>query len=309
MIAAVAIAASCTTPPAVARPPLAPTGPGNCSAGGALRLAPGRHRVDLTVDGQNRWSYVQVPTSYNGTSPAPLLLSLHPFVMTPDVWEGYSGLADAAAARGYVVASPMGSDPGPRWAVPGGLTGSDDLAFIDALVAQLRSDLCIDGSRIYAAGFSAGAAMAIGLSCTFPTLFAGVAASGGSNLTALCPGSAGVDTLILHGQDDPIAPVTGSTIVFAPPLGLHVDTVVASTAARSACDAEPTVTRRYPTVDVAVYHGCSDGHRLEYWKMFTTGHTWAGAQTSLFQLIAGIILGPTNRDFSANQAVLDFFDH
>jgi len=313
LIAALAtvVAASCvtTSPAAVARPATTPTGnvSGRCVPTGNIALTPGRQRIDLVVNGEARWSYVQLPAGYDGTTRAPLVLSLHPFVMTPDVWEDYSGFAAAAAGRGFVVATPLGSDPGPRWGVPGGLAGSDDLAFIDALVARLRSDLCIDSARIYAAGFSAGAAMAIGLSCTFPGLFAGVAASGGSNLTALCPQSAGVNTLILHGQDDPIAPPTGSTVVFAPPMGLHVDDVVASTATRSTCDPTPTIARRFPTVDVATYHGCSAGHRLEYWKMYGTGHTWAGAQASLFQVLAGIILGPTNQDFSANQVVLDFF--
>lgn len=303
------LTAACTTPAATARAAATPTGnvTGRCVPTGKIALTPARQRIDLVVNGEARWSYVQLPVGYDATTRAPLVLSLHPFVMTPDVWEDYSGFAAAAAGRGFVVATPMGSDPGPRWAVPGGLAGSDDLAFVDALVARLRSDLCVDSSRIYAVGFSAGAAMAVGLSCTFPTLFAGVAASGGSNLTSLCPQSAGVNTLILHGQDDPIAPLTGSTIVFAPPLGLHVDDVVASTAARSSCDPMPTVTRRFPSVDVATYHGCSGGHRVEYWKMFGTGHTWAGTQPSVFQALAGIILGPTNMDFSANQAVLDFF--
>jgi len=268
-----------------------------------ISLTPGRQTVDLVHDGLSRTSFVQLPDGYDSTTPAPLLLSLHPFALTPQGWEDYSHLADAATARGYVVLSPLGSDPGPRWSVPGGLPGPDDLGFIDQLVATVAAELCVDTTRIFAAGFSAGAAMAMGLSCTFPGLFAAIASSGGANLTSLCPESAGVDTLIMHGLNDPIAPTTGSYVVFAPPLGLNLFSVLDSTATRNGCDQPVVAVRSFPFTDVSRYAGCDAGHRLEFWQMNTAGHTWAGTDP-----IIGAVLGGTSQDFSANTVVLDFFD-
>ena len=135
------------------------------------------------------------------------------------------------SARNYIVITPLGSEPGPRWAVPGGLEyGVDDLGYLSAALDTVEDSLCVDRNREFAAGFSAGAAMAQALSCTMPWRMAGIAASGGSNLTDLCPESAGTDVMILHGSADPIAPLSGSKVAFAPPEGLSVDEVVATNA-------------------------------------------------------------------------------
>jgi poly(3-hydroxybutyrate) depolymerase len=131
---------------------------------------------------------------------------------------------------------------------------------------------------------------------------AAVAGSGGTNLTDLCPSSPAVDTMVLHGENDPIAPLSGSEVPFATPNGLSVDEVVATNAARAGCDPVPVADQRYPSVQVDTYVGCDGTLRLEYWRMAHTGHTWAG-QPSLLDIVAG----PTNTDFSATEAVLDFF--
>lgn len=242
----------------------------------------------------------------------PLLLSLHPFTSSALDWEHYSGLAEAAAGRGYAVLSPTGSQPGPRWAVPGGLeTGVDDLGFIDALVREAERVLCTDRNRVFAAGFSAGAAMSQALSCTMPWRFAAIAGSGGVNLTDTCADSAPTDVLVLHGTADPVAPTSGSEVVFAPPLGLPVLEVVRTDAARAGCDPVPSEATPAPGVAASVYDGCDAAvlgpertHRVEYWRMLGAGHTWAGATPFPFDAF----VGPTASGFSATEVVLDFFD-
>ena len=265
-------------------------------------LAPGRSTVTIAWQGLARTATVDVPAT--GSGPRPLLVSLHPFALGPEAWEAYSGLAAAAVARGYVVLTPLGSDPGPRWAVPGGLrTGIDDVGLINRLVDDLEDRGCIDRNRIVAAGFSAGAAMAQALSCTVPWRFRAVAGSGGTNLTELCPDSPPTSVLILHGTADPIAPLSGSVVPFAPPLGLPLASVVATDAARAGCDATPAVEDRAPTVRVSVFGGCDTDRRVEHWSLLGAGHTWAGAP-SLIDLFAG----PTNTDVAATTVALDFFD-
>jgi poly(3-hydroxybutyrate) depolymerase len=143
--------------------------------------------------------------------------------------------------------------------------------------------------------------MAVGLSCELPWRFRAIAASGGSNLTSLCPDAGATDALILHGSADPIAPVSGNTIPFTPPVGLSVDEVVASFATRNSCEPTPTATPITPSV-IDDHYSC-DGHRLDYWRIEGAGHTWAGAQIAL-----DAITGPTDRSFSATAAVLEYFD-
>lgn len=278
------------------------------SAGcGLAESASGTEGLVVDVRGAARRATLRIPdTAGPGivAKPAPLLVSLHPFTMGASAWEQYSGLADAALARGYVVVSPEGSRPGPRWAVPGGLdTGTDDIEFIDELITQVESTVCIDRNAEFAAGYSAGAAMAQALSCSMPWRFTAVAGSGGMNLTETCPGSAPTDVLILHGTADPIAPPTGSLVVFAPPLGLPIATVADVDAQRAGCDPEPLTTDPAPGVVARVFSGCDADHRVQQWNMVGAGHTWAGAEPFPFDLI----VGPTARGFSANRAVLDFF--
>ena len=265
------------------------------AAGGASEEPP------TVVTAMGRSSRLIAPAVVNG-EPAPLLVSLHPFVLGPTEWEAYSGLAAAASERGYWVLTPRGSEPGPRWAVPGGLDGGpDDIGWIDALIAETASLVCVDVDRIHAAGFSAGAAMAVGLSCELPWRFAAIGASGGANLTSTCPDADPTSAIILHGTADPIAPLGGSEVVFAPPLGLPVDDVVESFRSRNGCDT-PTVDVVISATTTAQRHDCSAAE-LEYWPMRGAGHTWAGANVLL-----DAFTGPTDRTFAADDAVLDFFD-
>ncbi len=250
----------------------------------------------------DRGSVLYAPAGYTPGVSYPLVVSLHPFLLPPDVWESYSGLAAAAAARGYWVLLPHGSEPGPRWAVPGGISGGpDDIGWIEQLIEHTAAAVCVDSSRVFAAGFSAGAAMSVGLSCELPWRFRAIAASGGSNLTSLCPTAGPTDALILHGSADPIAPVTGNTIAFTPPVNLPVDDVVASFATRNGCD--PTPTSSAFTTSVTIDHYSCGSHRLDYWRMIGAGHTWAGAAFPL-----DLVTGPTDHSFSATTAVLDYFD-
>jgi polyhydroxybutyrate depolymerase len=316
LVAAVALTASlalagCTPPTTGSNPPIEGRGkipevtvaPSEaCTAGSTLPV--GRSTVHIPTRDGNRYALVDVPAAPTDGEPAPLVLSLHPFTVGMQAWDGYSGLAAAGTARGYVVVTPLGSDPGPRWAVPGGLpTGIDDIGFLMKLVNQIEDSTCIDRNRQFAAGFSAGAAMAQALSCTASWRMAAVAGSGGTNLTSTCPNASPTDVMVLHGSADPIAPLTGSEVIFAPPLGLAVDTVVSTNASRAGCEPTPTTEQLTNTVVIDRYNGCSNGHRVEYWRLIGAGHTWAGT-TSLLDFIAG----PTNTDISATERVLDFFD-
>lgn len=308
----VAVVTAACAPPPSPPPSVLPQPPGRGIVAGTVvapssgcgnpdGLPPGRSTISLEWQGLARRALVQTPTS--APYAAPLLVSLHPFALGPEGWDSYARLSGRAADRGYVVVTPLGSDPGPRWAVPGGLaTGIDDIGFVNHLIDVIEDRACINRNREFAAGFSAGAAMAQALSCTVPWRFRAVAGSGGTNLTDLCPASPPTDVMILHGTADPIAPLSGSEVVFAPPLGLPVSDVVATDAARAGCDPVPVVDQRAPTVQVSTFQGCGD-HRVEYWSLQGSGHTWAGT-SGLLDLFAG----PTNTDVSATEVVLAFFD-
>jgi len=312
----VVLAAACVAPPTAPGPTVLPqpadrgkvAGAGvvastGCTAPTTSAPPAGRSNVGIPWQGGTRHALVDVPGGASD-APRPVLVSLHPFSLTPEPWDNYSGMAAAATVRGYIVVTPLGSDPGPRWAVPGGLASeADDIGFVNALLDHIEDGTCVDRNREFAAGFSAGAAMAQALSCTLPWRLAAVAGSGGTNLTDLCPDSPGTDVLVLHGTADPIAPITGSNVIFAPPLDLPVSDVVATDAARAGCSPSPVTSQPVASVAVETYQGCTEQRRVQYWKMLGAGHTWAGAPNFIIELVGG----PTNVDISATATVLDFF--
>lgn len=276
------------------------------SAGCASSERPpvGRSLITVETDQGHRQALLDMPADAGDPTPRPVLLSLHPFTLDANGWDTYSGLAAAAVARGYIVLTPFGSEPGPRWAVPGGLdTGVDDIGFLSAALDLIEDTACVDRNAEFSAGFSAGAAMSQALSCTLPWRMAAVAASGGSNLTDLCPASPGTSVMVLHGTADPIAPISGNVVVFAPPLGIPVDAVVATDAARAGCSPDPVTTELFPSVVVDRYVDCDADLAVEFWRLIGAGHTWAGADSPF-----DIITGPTNTAISANERILDFFD-
>lgn len=293
----VGLAAACA-PPATTQvtPRINVALAGGCPAGGGPVVPP----TEITADG--RVSSLRAPTNYEPGVAYPLLVSLHPFTIGPGAWDAISLLGQAAADRGYWTLIPEGSAPGPRWAVPGGLDyGVDDIGWVDHLLHETANTVCVAADRVFAAGYSAGAAMAVGLSCELPWRFRAVMAVAGANLTLTCPMSGPTAALILHGTGDPIAPPTGQTLEFLPPLGLPVTDVVASFAARNGCVGEPTTSAASVSVTVSRY-SCA-GHATEYWSVLGGGHTWPGSPINL-----DFVTGPTDQSISATTIALDFFD-
>ncbi|NLA34914.1 MAG: hypothetical protein GX868_04395 [Actinobacteria bacterium] len=255
----------------------------------------------ISVNGRSARLFAP-PGAGDGT-PRPLLVSLHPFVLGATAWEDYSALASTAAARGMYVLLPEGIEPGPRWSVPGGLASeTDDVAFIDALIAETARTVCIDGDRVFAAGFSAGAALAVGLSCELPGRFRAVVGSGGANLTSLCFDAAPTSAMILHGTADSVVPLTGNEVPFTPPTGLHLDSVAASFASRNDCGPRPAAELRSPTLAVTTY-SCASAQLVDV-RVQGMGHAWAGGNG-----LIDLFVGPGDASFSATNLVLDFFDN
>src|SRR5262249_1939946 len=61
----------------------------------------------LTVDGVDREYRLSIPTSYGGSTRAPLLFDFHGLGSNMDQQAVYSGLEEGGGARGYVVITPQ----------------------------------------------------------------------------------------------------------------------------------------------------------------------------------------------------------
>jgi polyhydroxybutyrate depolymerase len=126
--------------------------------------AAGRHLVSYQVNGVRRTAVVVVPNALS--HPAPLVFVFHghggsgpnierrfdieglwpdAIVVYPDGLVGHKGVTDPAGVK-------------TGWQTTLGESGDRDIAFYDAMLGALRSNLPVDGDRIYLMGHSNGSA-------------------------------------------------------------------------------------------------------------------------------------------------------
>lgn len=244
---------------------------------------------------------------------APILLALHGGGGNPDQFARASGLARAAQAAGYAVVLPAGSGRGRMLTWNAGYccaqaaqAGVDDLAFLDAVVADARARFGLDAERLFVTGMSNGSMMAETYAALRPGAVTAVAGVAGTPDVAHLHPAAPVPLLHIHGTADDHVPYRGGV----GPSGLTdtdfaaVDAVIA--AFRAPHDA--ALIRSQRVIDPA-----PDGMRVieadwrrgnrSVLRLLTVeggGHDWPGGARANRR-------GGT-RDISANAEILRFFD-
>jgi poly(3-hydroxybutyrate) depolymerase len=92
----------------------------------------------------------------------------------------------------------------PGWQVMKGELGDRDLAFFDAMVADLESRGCLDRDRVYSTGFSNGGFFTNVLGCNRGDVLAAIApAGGGGPFERECKQGA-LPVLVTHGREDQV---------------------------------------------------------------------------------------------------------
>ena len=138
-------------------------------------LQPGDSNGSLQVGGTARTYILHVPTGYTGKTPIPLVVDYHPILATDTFEKGNSGYATLGDTEGFATVFPQGIDN--AWNIGPCCTNSrtvDDLGFSRALVAAMRTKVCVDPKRIYAVGYSMGGGMSHYLGCNAADLFAAI---------------------------------------------------------------------------------------------------------------------------------------
>ena len=141
-------------------------------------LLAGDTSVQLQVGSLSRSYVLHVPSTHDGTKPAPLILDFHGIGGTG--WGELSSSTYPAVTNpeGVVMAFPDGL-PGPigtGWNFgPCCVANVDDFGFVKAMVTNIRETTCIDSNRIYAVGVLTGGGMVYDLACQAADMFASVA--------------------------------------------------------------------------------------------------------------------------------------
>ena len=218
------------------------------TSGCGLPATPGTTERHVMVRGVDRTYTVVIPAAYDPDVPHSLVFRFHGWGATGAAAVGGVGLTIPHIIIGPDTDPPVGSSV--SWDTTG------DLLFVDAMVDALSSELCVDATRNFATGYSAGGFMAHAVGCHRSGTFRGIAIQeSGSGATGCSP----VGIYIIHNSDDMTVPISYGT-------GLR-DQMIAT----NGCEATSHPVDPAPCV---AYDGCerpvvwcnppAGGHRPDY---------------------------------------------
>jgi polyhydroxybutyrate depolymerase len=289
----------------------------------ARPAARGSKLVKTRVAGIERDYELSIPPGYNGATKAPLLLSIHGFTTTIAQQDKATQFPHEAAKRGYIVVTPQAPTnrvtiggttlDTPLWNIPGafstnGPTAGDDVSYLNGLLNQLETKLCVDTDRQYVSGISNGAEMTMALICIYDQRFAAAAPVAGVNLLTACKAKHATPLIAFHGTADPLVNYQGGSVLGANLDLPSVPTRMAQFAALGGCATPATTTRRYADVSHSVWR-CPAKMGLELYTVIGGGHAWPGAPTDGIRgKDLPAYIGDETQSIDATKLILDFFD-
>ena len=146
-----------------------------------------------------------VPTTYDGSEPYRLMVSLHGAGRQYDWLMGYAGFLDRAERDGYIIVTPLGYTRRGGYGYRGN-ERSDQLAEKDVMtvVDMVRKEFNVDERRIYLWGHSMGGAGTYYIASRYPDVWAGLAAAAGGGMSARYVDEDAIrhiPFLVLHGSE------------------------------------------------------------------------------------------------------------
>ncbi len=167
--------------------------------------------------------HLAVPDGYDASHPAPLLVLLHGYGASGLLQDLYFHMTREANMRGVLYATPDGTmdASGMRfWNASDACcdfahTGVDDVAYIDAIIADVSARYAVDPRRIYLLGHSNGAFMSHRMACDRAGEIAAIVALAGATFfdATRCAPSEPVSILDVHGTADAVIAYDGGVNV------------------------------------------------------------------------------------------------
>ncbi len=238
--------------------------------------------------------WLTVPRSYRPGNPMPLILLFYGFGSDPLQFSALTNLPSKASSAGYLVAVPQAQSS--EWQF-GGL-GTDG-TFVNGLLQEIGSTYCVDQRRVFAAGFSAGAAFTIAYTCTHQGQIAAIATVAVEfQLGCTRP----ISILAFHGTEDPLVPYQNGAVGLSLP-GVKVrgtELNMGDWAHLDHCQSTPKQTRVGFQVVRQQWSGCLDSTSVELYSVLGGGHSWPGADPKAS-------VGLTTEEISATTLALAFF--
>ncbi len=264
---------------------------------------------EVASPGGQRTYRVFAPESLDRAGQSPLLIAFHGASQGAMGIELMSWLYPEAEEYGLLLAFPEAS--GDYWNTPNSPAsywGVPDVAFVDALIADVDQRYGVDRTRIYLTGFSNGAIFAQAVACLRGDAIAGLSFVGAgisAELASTCPWARPLPMVAFLGDRDPqffwddgIAAGVGM---------LGGPGSAAWMAATNECGPPLPVEEIDPvpdddtTVQRTRYSDCAAESPVHFYRIAGGGHTWPG---SPLNLAAGF--GRKSRDLQASRVLVEF---
>lgn len=205
----------------------------------------------LTVGGASRDYYVRLPTGYDPARRYPIVYQFHGCSDSPARQDNnvpvqnQSG-TEAIHVRGRAAASCWNTSA----------TGAD-VPYIDAMMAAVEGNFCVDTGRRFASGYSSGSFMTHVLGCIRGAQFRGIASIAGGQTGSRCTGNPAA--LLIHDLND-------GTVNISASVGARDQL-----ATRNGCDA---MAARVPTsrTPCEAYQGCDAGQPVVWCQTSMRNH-------------------------------------
>lgn len=241
----------------------------------------------LMIYGRNRFYKTHLPLGYNLQKQYPVVFVFHGGLGNPDLTEKQTGFSIKADEEGFIVVYPYGTGSFDKklltwntWDCCGyaDKKNINDVDFIKAVLAEIKSKHCIDEKRVYAAGLSNGGMMCYLLACELPEYFASVAPVAATMFdTVFCNSNAEVSLIIFNSLNDQHIPYDGGigeeSLVEVEKL--PVETVVS------------LWVNKYNAIlmsksESSFFHKTNyknnNGAEIVLYKMLSGGHSWPGGE-------------------------------
>jgi len=294
----------------------------------AVTSQPKLNRINLRIDGRDRYALVHVPTKWDGETPIPVVLSFHGLGSSATQQRSNDGFVARSDTDNFIVVYPQAESSNGSFGAAWDLRGDSDLRFVKQVLDTVEEHECVDTRRVYATGLSYGGAMTDLLACELSDRIAAAAPVSAYLPQRDCTPTRPVPILSFHGVEDELLPYDG-----AERSGQRdFEAWGADWAKRDGCAPEPTTTQFKSSVEELAYASCKEPVVL--YRVHHNGHTWPGHPLGLdrgalidyfsgkttgkpYPLMVALGLTPTqfadtislaNTDINASSMILAFFE-
>jgi polyhydroxybutyrate depolymerase len=281
-------------------------------------LQPGEHAGVMRVADLDRRFLIFTPDGMAGDRVRPIVFFFHGAGGSADQAARTYGWVEKAKKEHFFAVFPEGlgvrPDAAPsfllnpriwrdeRFEISGQV---DDVGFFSALLDKLEEVLPIDPHRVFATGFSNGAAMTFTLGGHFSNRIAAIAPVSSQSFSSVDALARPLPVYYLVGTADPLIPYNGGSMLLwgqmreTPPVQQSAD----HWAQLDGCPPTPQVVSDKDGVRVVRYGPGRDHAEVIYTVITGNGHHWPMSPEPLPRAISGPTLDP----FSATDRIWDFF--